>query len=57
MWILSDVEVLMPQESDKTQVYTNVTKRSLKLVLVAQDIPMILNTTPSVYETQQGGGW
>ncbi len=28
----------------------------MEIRLGSQDIPMILNTTPSVYATQQGGG-
>ena len=31
-------------------------KKKWKFSLGSQDIPMILNTTPSVYATQQGGG-
>ena len=54
---LSDVEVLASRASDKTPVaYTNVTKEEMEVRLGSQDIPMILNTTPSVYATQQGGG-
>ena len=54
---LSDVEVLASRASDKTPVaYTNVTKEEFETRLGSQDIPMILNTTPSVYATQQGGG-
>ena len=36
--------------------YTNVSKEEMEIRLGSQDIPMILNTTPSVYITQQGGG-
>ena len=54
---LSDVEVLASRASDKTPVaFTNVTKEEFETRLGSQDIPMILNTTPSVYATQQGGG-
>ena len=35
--------------------YTNVSKEEMEIRLGSQDIPMILNTTPSVYLTQQGG--
>jgi len=42
---------------NKTPVaYTNITKAEVEARLGSQDIPMILNTTPSVYATQQGGG-
>ena len=54
---LSDVEVLASRASGKTPVaFTNVTKEDMELRLGSQDLPMILNTTPSVYATQQGGG-
>ena len=54
---LSDVEVLASRASENTPVaYTNVTKEEFETRLGSQDIPMILNTTPSVYATQQGGG-
>ena len=54
---LSDVEVLASRASETTPVaYTNVSKEEMEVRLGSQDIPMILNTTPSVYATQQGGG-
>ena len=54
---LSDVEVLASRASDKTPVaFTNIDKEEMEMRLGSQDIPMILNTTPSVYATQQGGG-
>ena len=54
---LSDVEVLASRASENTPVaFTNVTKEEFEARLGSQDIPMILNTTPSVYATQQGGG-
>ena len=54
---LSDVEVLASRASETTPVaYTNVSKEEMEIRLGSQDIPMILNTTPSVYATQQGGG-
>ncbi len=36
--------------------YTNVSKQRMEAELGSQDIPMVLNTTPSVYATIQGGG-
>jgi len=36
--------------------YTNVSKQRMEAELGSQDIPMVLNTTPSVYATMQGGG-
>ena len=55
--VLSDVEVLASRASETTPVaYTNVGKEEMEFRLGSQDIPMALNTTPSVYATQQGGG-
>ena len=54
---LSALEVLASRADEKTPVaYTTVTKADMEVRLGSQDIPMALNTTPSVYATQQGGG-
>ena len=54
---LSALEVLASRAGEKTPVaYTNITKAEVEARLGSQDIPMALNTTPSVYATQQGGG-
>ena len=54
---LSDVEVLASRASENTPVaYTTVDKEEMAFRLGSQDIPMSLNTTPSVYATPQGGG-
>lgn len=54
---LSALEVLASRATRNTPVaYTDVKKEEMELRLGSQDIPMILNTTPSVYATQQGGG-
>jgi len=54
---MSGLEVLASRADEKTPVaYTNVTKADMEVRLGSQDIPMALNTTPSVYATQQGGG-
>jgi len=54
---MSDVEVLASRADETTPVaYTNISKEEMEVRLGSQDIPMILNTTPSVYATQQGGG-
>ncbi len=51
------LEVLASRANKSTPVaYSNVEKEEMELRLGSQDIPMILNTTPSVYSTQQGGG-
>jgi iron complex outermembrane recepter protein len=55
--MLSDIEVLASRTDATTPVAsTLVTKEEMEVRLGSQDIPMILNTTPSVYATQQGGG-
>ena len=54
---MSALEVLASRADQKTPVaYTTVSKKEMEIRLGSQDIPMILNTTPSVYATQQGGG-
>ena len=54
---MSELEVLASRADEKTPVaYTNVTKADMEFRLGSQDIPMALNTTPSVYATGQGGG-
>ena len=54
---LSDIEVLASRAEEKTPVaFTTVEKEELEVRLGSQEIPLILNTTPSVYATQQGGG-
>jgi hypothetical protein len=54
---LSALEVLASRAGGKTPVaYTTVDKEELEFRLGSQDLPMSLNTTPSVYATQQGGG-
>ena len=54
---MTGLEVLASRASEKTPVaYTNVSKAEMEVRLGSQDIPMALNTTPSVYATQQGGG-
>ena len=44
------------KERETPVAYTNVDKKELEMVLGSQDIPLALNTTPSVYATMQGGG-
>ena len=54
---MTGLEVLASRAGEKTPVaYTTVTKAEMEVRLGSQDIPMALNTTPSVYATQQGGG-
>lgn len=44
------------RERETPVAFTNVDKEVLETDLGSRDIPMVLNTTPSVYATQQGGG-
>jgi len=54
---MSALEVLASRADETTPVaYTTIDKAEMEVRLGSQDIPMILNTTPSVYATQQGGG-
>ncbi len=55
---LSEVEVVADIAiSRETPVaFTNVTPKQLEEELAARDLPLILNRTPGVYATQQGGG-
>jgi len=54
---MSALEVLASRADANTPVaYTNVSKEEMEVRLGSQDIPMVLNTTPSVYATNQGGG-
>ena len=54
---MSSLEVLASRAGEETAVaYTNVSKADIALRLGSQDIPLALNTIPSVYATNQGGG-
>ncbi|MBN2281867.1 MAG: TonB-dependent receptor [Candidatus Marinimicrobia bacterium] len=54
---LSALEVLASRATRETPVaYTNIEKQDMQIRLGSQDIPLILNTTPSVYATNAGGG-
>ena len=46
----------MARSRETPVAFSNITPVKLQEELAAQDIPMILNTTPGVYATQQGGG-
>jgi hypothetical protein len=43
-------------ERETPVAFTNIPTRKLEEELAAQDIPMILNSTPGAYATQSGGG-
>ncbi len=54
---MSALEVMASRASRETPVaYTNIAKTEMTNRLGSRDIPLILNTTPSVYSTNQGGG-
>ena len=54
---MSGLEVLASRADERTPVaFTNISKAEMEVRLGSQEIPMALNTTPSVYATQQGGG-
>ncbi len=44
------------RERETPVAFTNIDKKDMEMQLGSQDIPLILNTTPSVYSTNQGGG-
>ena len=44
------------KERQTPVAFSNIDKREMELSLGSRDIPLVLNTTPSVYATNQGGG-
>ena len=44
------------KERETPVAFTNIDKKDMEFQLGSQDIPLILNTTPSVFSTVQGGG-
>lgn len=44
------------QERQTPVAFSNIDKAEMETALGSQDIPLVLNTTPSVYSTMQGGG-
>lgn len=55
---LSEVEVVadVARERETPVAFSTVSAVKVEEQLASRDIPMILNTTPGVYATQQGGG-
>ena len=43
-------------ERETPIAFTNISPKKIQEELGTQDLPMLLNTTPGVYATQQGGG-
>ncbi len=53
----ASITILADRATRATPVaYTDVSKVEMEARLGSRDIPLVLNTTPSVYATQQGGG-
>ncbi len=52
------IEVMADRAIDRVTpvAYSNIDKEQMAVQLGSRDIPMVMNTTPSVYATQQGGG-
>lgn len=55
---LSEVEVFADVAIDRETpvAFSNVTPKQIQRELGSQDLPMVLNSTPGIYATQQGGG-
>jgi len=55
---LKEVKVVANVAVDRETpvAFTNITPKKIQEELGTQDLPMLLNTTPGVYATQQGGG-
>ncbi|HFE64362.1 MAG TPA: TonB-dependent receptor, partial [Caldithrix sp.] len=52
-----EITVLADRATRETPVaYSTIEKKDMEVRLGSRDIPLVLNTTPSVYSTQQGGG-
>ncbi|MCD4680378.1 MAG: TonB-dependent receptor, partial [Bacteroidales bacterium] len=55
---LTEVEVVgdMARARETPVAFSNIKPLKLQEELASQDIPLLLNSTPGVYATQQGGG-
>ena len=56
--MLEEVEITgdIAKERETPVAFTNISPKKLEEELASQDLPMVLNSTPGVYATQQGGG-
>ncbi len=56
--VMREVQVVadIAKERETPVAFTNITPAKLDEELASQDLPMVLQSTPSVYATQQGGG-
>ena len=54
---LSELEVVASRYDDKAPfTVSNIEKKQITNTLASRDLPEVLNTAPSVYSTNQGGG-
>lgn len=55
---LNEVEVVsdVAKARETPVAFSNITQKQIQEELASRDLPMILNTTPGVYATEQGGG-
>lgn len=55
---MKEVQVVANVAMDRETpvAFTNISPKKIQEELGTQDLPMLLNTTPGVYATQQGGG-
>jgi iron complex outermembrane receptor protein len=56
--IMREVNIIadIAKERETPVAFTNISPARLDEELASQDLPMVLNSTPSVYATQSGGG-
>lgn len=56
--MLNEAQIVadVARERETPVAFTNILPAKLDQELASQDLPMILNSTPGVYATQQGGG-
>lgn len=56
--LMREVEIVadVARERETPVAFTNVLPAQIQEELASQDLPIILNSTPGVYATQQGGG-
>ena len=56
--VLSEVEIVadVAKARETPVAYSNITSKKIQEELGTRDMPMLLNSTPGVYATEQGGG-
>jgi iron complex outermembrane receptor protein len=54
---LTELEIVSSRYDEKAPfTVTNIDKKQITNTLASRDIPEVLNTSPSIYATNQGGG-